>query len=104
MYAYYIDIHIFMHIKILHIYINKYTYYIYYIIDILSLSIYIYILYYIIYNIVLWILYMYIDRIPGMPLKASHFFFSPPQEDEARIYADPEDPAYYGLGTRMARS
>ena len=24
------------------------------------------------------------------------------QEDEARMYADPEDPAYYGLGTRMA--
>lgn len=26
------------------------------------------------------------------------------EEDEARIYADPEDPAYYGLGTRMART
>lgn len=26
------------------------------------------------------------------------------EEDEARIYTDPEDPAYYGLGTRMART
>jgi hypothetical protein len=40
-----------------------------------------------------------------MPLKASHFYFAAFfEEDEARIYADPEDPAYYGLGTRMARS
>lgn len=38
----------------------------------LSLCIYIYIVY--TYNIILWILYMYIDRIPGCPACASHFF------------------------------
>eukprot|EP00913_Durusdinium_trenchii_P009533 g8959.t1 len=26
------------------------------------------------------------------------------EEDEARLYSDPEDQAYYGLGTRMART